>query len=71
MPNDKHQVLFILGGPGSGKGTMCAKLVTTYGFKHFSTGDLLRNEVKTGSKLGHEIDSYISRGDLVPGATAV
>ena len=32
-------------GPGSGKGTQCAKLVEKYGFAHLSAGDLLREEV--------------------------
>jgi len=70
-PENRHKVLFILGGPGSGKGTMCSHLITDYGFKHYSTGDLLRLEVKTGSELGIEIESYISKGDLVPGPIAV
>lgn len=35
----------MLGGPGSGKGTQCARIVEKYGFSHFSTGDLLRDEV--------------------------
>ncbi len=71
MENKKHRVLFVLGGPGSGKGTMCEYMVKHYGFVHFSTGDLLRAEVASKSDLGLEIDSYISKGDLVPGAVAV
>ena len=67
----KHKVLFVLGGPGSGKGTMCERMVEQYGFVHFSTGDLLRAEVSKKSELGLEIDSYISKGDLVPGDIAV
>lgn len=35
-------VYFVVGGPGSGKGTQCDNLVKDYGFKHLSTGDLLR-----------------------------
>ena len=50
---------------------MCDKLISVYGFKHFSTGDLLRAEVKKETPLGMEIDSYISKGDLVPGSVAV
>lgn len=38
-------IIWILGGPGCGKGTQCAKIVEKYGFTHLSTGDLLRNEV--------------------------
>ena len=67
MDSQKHQVLFILGGPGSGKGTQCENLVNNYGCVHYSTGDLLRAEVKKGTELGQEIDSYISQGNLVPG----
>lgn len=35
-------VYFVVGGPGSGKGTQCDNLVRDYGFRHLSTGDLLR-----------------------------
>ena len=38
----------MLGGPGSGKGTQCDKLVSDYRFKHISTGDLLREEKERG-----------------------
>lgn len=45
----KPIVLFILGGPASGKGTLCAQLVKDYGYTHFSAGDILRNVVKNKS----------------------
>lgn len=64
---EKHKALFIVGGPGSGKGTICEYLVSVYGFKHLSTGDLLRAEVNSHSDLGKFIDSLISKGNLVPG----
>ena len=38
----KNNIIFILGGPGSGKGTQSALIESTYGFKHLSAGDLLR-----------------------------
>ena len=38
--------LFPVGGPGSGKGTQCAKLVEEFGYTHISTGDLMRIEMK-------------------------
>ena len=41
---------FVLGGPGSGKGTQCAKLVENHGFVHLSAGDLLRAERDSGSE---------------------
>nr|VVW87893.1 unnamed protein product [Nymphaea colorata] len=40
-------------------------LVKKYGFIHLSTGDLLRDEIKTGSQLGKEIDAVIKEGKLV------
>lgn len=48
----KPIVLFVLGGPGSGKGTQCARIIKEYGFVHLSAGDLLREEVK--KKRGRE-----------------
>lgn len=44
-------VVFALGGPGAGKGTQCAKIVEKYGWKHLSTGDLLRAEVEAETEL--------------------
>ena len=38
----KPTVLFILGGPGSGKGTQCELICKNYKFNHLSAGDLLR-----------------------------
>ncbi|XP_055700185.1 adenylate kinase isoenzyme 1 isoform X1 [Phlebotomus papatasi] len=61
----KVPIVWILGGPGSGKGTQCDKIVAKYGFSHFSTGDLLREEVASGSDLGKELAALMSRGDLV------
>ena len=44
-------VVFVLGGPGAGKGTQCANLVRDYNFVHLSAGDLLRAHIKSGSKV--------------------
>lgn len=57
-------VICILGGPGSGKGTNCAQLVLDYGFRHISTGDLLRN-YKEGKYL-ELIHNLMIEGKLVP-----
>jgi UMP-CMP kinase len=56
------RVVFILGGPGVGKGTQCAKIVEQYGWVHLSAGDLLREEVKSGSPNGEMINSFIKDG---------
>ena len=60
-------VVFVLGGPGAGKGTQCANLVRDYGFKHLSAGDLLREEQdRPGSQFGNMIKDYIKQGAIVP-----
>lgn len=63
----KVAVVFVLGGPGSGKGTQCANLVRDYGFTHLSAGDLLRAEQdREGSEFGDMIREYIREGTIVP-----
>lgn len=60
-------VIFVLGGPGAGKGTQCAKLVAEHGFTHLSAGDLLRAEQeRPGSQFGELIKDYIKNGKIVP-----
>lgn len=60
-------VIFVLGGPGAGKGTQCANLVRDYGFKHTSAGDLLREEQdRPGSQYGDMIKTFIKEGQIVP-----
>lgn len=60
-------VVFVLGGPGSGKGTQCANIVRDYNFCHLSAGDLLRAEQqRPGSKHGELIRSNIQAGKIVP-----
>ncbi|XP_034102731.1 adenylate kinase isoenzyme 1 isoform X1 [Drosophila nasuta] len=58
-------IIWILGGPGCGKGTQCAKIVEKYGFTHLSSGDLLREEVASGSDKGRELQAVMSSGGLV------
>ncbi|CAH8449976.1 unnamed protein product [Schistosoma curassoni] len=62
----KAKVVFVLGGPGSGKGTQCEKLVQKFHFNHLSSGDLLRAEVQSGSPKGKELKAMMERGELVP-----
>lgn len=64
---EKAKIFFVLGGPGSGKGTMCELLKKKYNFEHLSTGDLLRAEVKSNSILGQEANKYMIEGKMVPG----
>lgn len=55
------RVVFVLGGPGSGKGTQCALIAEdeALGYAHLSAGDLLRAERNSGSKLAEMINEYI------------
>lgn len=63
----KISVIFVLGGPGAGKGTQCAKLVKDHGFVHLSAGDLLRAEQnRKGSTFGELIAQCIKEGTIVP-----
>lgn len=65
--SSKVTVVFVLGGPGAGKGTQCARLVQDYGFVHLSAGDLLRAEQqRPGSEYGAMIADYIKEGKIVP-----
>lgn len=60
-------VVFVLGGPGAGKGTQCANLVRDYHFAHLSAGDLLRAEQdRPGSEFGALIKDCIKNGSIVP-----
>ena len=66
------KVIFVLGGPGAGKGTQCANLVRDYGFRHLSAGDLLREEQdREGSETGEMIKEYIREGKIVPMETTI
>ena len=57
----------ILGGPGTGKGTQCEKLVKDWDFVHLSAGDLLRAEqARPGSEYGALITKFIQEGEIVP-----
>jgi len=61
-------LFLIIGAPGSGKTTDASLIAEKHSdsIVHYSTGDMLRAEVASGSELGAEIESYISKGALVP-----
>lgn len=64
---ERFRVVFVLGGPGSGKGTMCRRICEEYGWIHLSAGDLLRAERKDpSSKDGELINECIKEGKIVP-----
>jgi len=67
----KPKVVFVLGGPGAGKGTQCENIVRDYGYVHLCAGDLLRAEIKSGSEYGEMIDRTMKSGALVPSHVTV
>ena len=59
------------GGPGSGKGTQCDRIVGKFGFTHLSSGELLRGEVLSGSPRGMQLFRVMEQGLLVPDVSRV
>src|SRR5213075_1131350 len=58
--------IILLGPPGSGKGTVAARLQQEFGLSHVSSGHLLRREVEQGSAIGERVRVFLEKGDLVP-----
>ena len=56
----------MLGPPGSGKGTQAERLAEKLQIPHLSTGELFRQNISKGTKLGLEAKRYLDAGDLVP-----
>ena len=65
--SSRPKVVFVLGAPGSGKGTQCTKLSQKFSYLHLSAGDLLREErSKETSPFREEIEHHIREGSIVP-----
>lgn len=58
--------LVLLGPPGAGKGTQASAIVKKYSIPHISTGDIFRSNIKEGTELGKQVESYMNKGLLVP-----
>jgi adenylate kinase len=63
--------LVFLGPPGAGKGTQSQRLIAYLGAKHVSTGDILREAVRTDSEVGRQVEQYLAAGRLVPDACVI
>ena len=66
LPCPPPNVIFVLGGPGAGKGTMCELAESQLGWSHLSTGELLRAECESGGAIAATIEEHITAGKLVP-----
>jgi adenylate kinase len=63
--------LVLLGPPGAGKGTQAQRLTERYGIPQISTGDILRDNVQSGTTLGIQARAYMDRGEYVPDPVVV
>jgi adenylate kinase len=68
LQNKTRPQIVIAGPPAGGKGTQCELMAIKYGVVHISTGDLLREETRSGSDIGKEAETYMNKGAMVPDA---
>jgi len=60
------QVVSFLGPPGAGKGTQSERVAEFLHVPRISTGDMLRENIRRGTKLGEEVELLMEDGKLVP-----
>jgi adenylate kinase len=58
--------IVLLGPPAAGKGTQGGRLAARYGGAHVDTGELLRTQVESGTRLGRTARDHMERGELLP-----
>ena len=58
--------IFIMGAPGSGKGTFSSRIKEEFDLNHISTGDIFRANIAGGTELGNQAKAYTEKGLLVP-----
>jgi adenylate kinase len=58
--------IIIMGGPASGKGTQCEYIAAHYNVVHLSTGDMLRESIRRGDRIGMAAQQFMDAGQLVP-----
>jgi adenylate kinase len=61
----------LLGPPGAGKGTQARRLAARWSVPQIATGDMLREAVARGTRLGLEARRYMDAGELVPDAVII
>ena len=66
---EKPRIVFVIGGPGCGKGTQCKRIVEKFKYQSFSTGDLLRKYVQEKKDGYEDIDSQMKEGKLISSST--
>jgi adenylate kinase len=68
MTEPREMRILLIGAPGAGKGTQAVRVAERFGITHISSGDLLRQHVADGTRIGRAVQEYVRRGDLVPDA---
>ena len=63
--------IILFGPPGSGKGTQSKKITEQFGFKHLSTGEMLRFEMDQKTELGEKIRTGMDNGEYVSDILAI
>ena len=66
---EKPRIVFVIGGPGCGKGTQCKRIVQNFKYQSFSTGDLLRQYVKDKKDGYEDLDKQMKEGKLISSST--
>jgi adenylate kinase len=61
--------IILFGPPGAGKGTQAEKIAERYGVSKISTGDMIREEIRSGSDLGKDVKAKLAAGQLIDDAT--
>ena len=65
MKKSDHRIV-LLGKPGSGKGTQAALLAKALDLPHLSSGEILRAEIRDGTRFGRAIEEYVLKGEIGP-----
>ena len=58
--------IVLMGPPGAGKGTQAQAVSNSLGIPHISTGEIFRDQMAKGTRLGLEAKTYMDRGEYVP-----
>lgn len=66
LKDSQALMIFVLGGPGVGKSTLCKKLAPKYGLFLIPVSQILRDEVATGSERGRYFEQIMRKGSNVP-----
>lgn len=70
-PSQRKRVVFVVGGPGSGKGTQCDLIAKEFSVPFFSAGELIRELINSGCAEGKQLQDIILQGQIIPSEVTV